>query len=102
MENPTNIVRSWNLQSSFQSGPIDDDRLLPSTFTRIRTNHVNTWRTEAVRPQLDWGSQRFSIYLPESLRILKDCFLKIELPALGGEPSTRSSRASTRSRSSGS
>ena len=84
MENPTNIVRSWNLQSSFQSGPIDDDRLLPSTFTRIRTNHVNTWRTEAVSPQLDWGSQRFSIYLPESLRILKDCFLKIELPALGG------------------
>ena len=64
MENPTNIVRSWNLQSSFQSGPIDDDRLLPATFTRIRTNHVNTWRSEAVSTQLDWSAQRFSLYLP--------------------------------------
>ena len=84
MENPTNIVRSWNLQSSFQSGPIDDDRLLPATFTRIRTNHVNTWRSEAVSTQLDWSAQRFSLYLPESLRILKDAYIKIELPALGG------------------
>ena len=82
MENPSQIIRSWNLQSTYQNGPIDDDRLLPPTFTRHRTNHINTWRSEAVSSQLDWGASRFSVYLPESLRVLKDCFLEIQLPAL--------------------
>jgi len=30
---------------------------------------------------LDFGSQNFSIYLPESLRVLKECYLKVEVPA---------------------
>ena len=80
MENPSQIIRSWNLQTTFQNGPIDDDRLLPPTFTRHRTNNINTWRSEAVNSQLTWDSERFSIYLPESLRVVKDVFLVIDLP----------------------
>jgi len=81
-ENPAQIIRSWNLQGSFSSGQVVQDKLVPRKFTRIRTPFVNTWREEAVSANLDWGSQAFSFYLPESLRVISSMFLRIPLPAL--------------------
>ena len=81
-ENPAQIIRSWNLQGSFSSGQVVQDKLVPRRFTRIRTPFVNTWREEAVNANLDWGSQAFSFYLPESLRVISSMFLRIPLPQL--------------------
>ena len=83
-ENPQQIIRSWALQGAFSSGSVVSDRLVPRKFARIRTPFVNTWRSEAVSSQLDWGVQAFSFYLPESLRVISSMFLEIPLPALGG------------------
>ena len=83
-ENPTNIIRSWALQSSFANGPVTIDKLTPPQYGRIRTNHVTVWRQEAVSSNLDWGSSQFSIYLPESLRVVKEMYLQVNLPAIGG------------------
>ena len=41
-----------------------------------------TWREEACNSTLNWDSKNFSIYLPESLRVVNDIFLRIKLPAL--------------------
>ena len=82
-ENPAQIIRSWNLQGSFSSGQVVQDKLVPRRFTRIRTPFVNTWREEALNSNLDWGSQAFSFYLPESLRVISSMFLRIPLPVLG-------------------
>ena len=81
-ENPAQIIRSWNLQGSFASGQVVQDKLVPKRFTRIRTPFVNTWREEAVNANLDWASQAFSFYLPESLRVISSMFLRIPLPQL--------------------
>ncbi len=80
-ENPQNLIASWNLQTSFATGPVLSDQLVPKKFARIRTPFVCTWREEKLNSILDHASQNFSIYLPESLRVLKDAFLKIEVPA---------------------
>ena len=80
-ENPQQIIRSWNLQTKFQLGPVLVDKLVPPTFGRIRTNHIKVWREEKLSTQLDYGSKNFSIYLPESLRVLSSVYLKVELPA---------------------
>ena len=82
-ENPAQIIRSWNLQGSFSSGQVVQDKLVPRRFTRIRTPFVNTWREEALNTNLDWDSQAFSFYLPESLRVISSMFLRIPLPVLG-------------------
>ena len=81
-ENPENIIRSWNIQSNFATGPVTADQLVPPQYGRIRTPFVNTWREEQCNSTLDWGSSNFSIYLPESLRVLNAVYLRIQLPAL--------------------
>ena len=81
-ENPQNIIRSWNLQTSFATGPVVTDKLVPPPYGRIRTNFVQTWRTQALS-NVDWGVQNFSIYLPESLRVVSAIYLKLEVPANG-------------------
>ena len=79
-ENPQNLISSWNLQTSFATGPVLADQLVPKKFARIRTPFVCTWREEKLNSILDHSSSNFSIYLPESLRVLKECYLKIEVP----------------------
>ena len=79
-ENPENIIRSWNVQTGFATGPVVKDALVPQKFGRIRTNFICTWREEKLNTVLDFGQSNFSIYLPESLRVLKECYLKIEVP----------------------
>ena len=101
-ENPTNIIGSWALQSSFANGPVTIDKLTPPQYGRIRTNHVTVWRQEAVSSNLDWGSSQFSIYLPESLRVVKEMYLQVNLPATAGGRRTRRTPPSTSSASSAS
>ena len=79
-ENPENIMRSWNVQTGYATGPIVADALVPKKYGRIRTNFLCTWREEKLNTVLDFGEKNFSIYLPESLRVLKECYLKIEVP----------------------
>ncbi len=79
--NPENLIRSWNLQTGFSTGPVVADQLVPKKFGRIRTPFVLTWREEKLNSILDFSSQNFSVYLPESLRVLKEAYLKIEVPA---------------------
>jgi hypothetical protein len=79
-ENPQNIIRSWNLQSNFATGPVRQDKLVPPQFGRIRTNFVTTWREESFA-NLDWAAQNVSVYLPESLRIVSSIYLRVRLPA---------------------
>ena len=81
-ENPENIIRSWNIQSNFATGPVTADQLVPPQYGRIRTPFLHTWREEQCNSTLDWGSSNFSIYLPESLRVLNAVYLRIQLPAL--------------------
>ena len=81
-ENPQQIIRSWGLQGSFASGPVVQDKLVPARFTRIRTPFVQSWREETLNSSLDWGSQSFSFYFPESLRVISAMYLKINLPAI--------------------
>ena len=85
MENPAQLIRSWNLQTSFAGGKVVDDKLVPRPFTRIRTPFVQTWREEQVNSNLDWESRGFSFYLPESLRVISSMYLQINLPALNGD-----------------
>jgi len=82
-ENPENIIRSWNVQTNFATGPVTADQLVPPQYSRIRTPFLLTWREESCNSTLDWGSSNFSIYLPESLRVVSDMYLRIQLPALG-------------------
>ena len=83
-ENPAQIIRSWALQGAFSSGAIVQDKLVPRKFARIRTPFINTWRSSAAGSQLDWDTQSFSYYLPESLRVVSSIFLEIPLPGLAG------------------
>ena len=81
-ENPQQIIRSWNLQSNFATGPVVVDKLVPPTYGRIRTPFVFTWRHQSISDTLDWDQKQFSIYLPESLRVVGSIYLRIELPPL--------------------
>ena len=83
-ENPQNVMQSWNLQQSLRTGPVVDDRLAPPDFGKIRTQFISTWREQQLENNLDWGVRNFSIYLPESLRVLSSVFLKIRVPANSG------------------
>ena len=90
-EEPSNIIRSWNLQSSFGAGAVVEEKLVPRRFGRARTPYVCVWREEQLNSILNFGSQNFSIYMPESLRVLKECYLKIQVPeALKKFPAIRS------------
>ena len=83
--NPQNLIRSWNTQANFANGRVVMDRLTPPAFTRIRNPFVMTWREDnAVVNNLDWGAKSFSIYLPESLRVVQNIYLKIECPEITG------------------
>ena len=84
-ENPQNIIRSWNQVQSFNTGPVIEDKLAPVDYGRIRTLFTHTWREEKLSANLDWDSQAFSVYLPESLNVVSSVFLKIDLPALGSD-----------------
>ena len=76
------MIRSWALQGSFANGPVTQDKLVPQEFTRIRTPFVNTWREEQLSSTLQFGSQSYSWFCPESLRVVSSMFLKVNLPAL--------------------
>ena len=81
--NPQNVIRSWNTQANFSNGRVVMDRLTPPPFTRIRNNFIMTWREDnAVVNNLDWGAKAFSVYLPESLRVVQNIYLKIECPEI--------------------
>ena len=82
-ENPQNIIRSWNVQTNFATGPVTADQLVPPQYSRIRTPFLLTWREEACNSTLDLGVENFSVYVPESLRVVEGIYLKINLPALG-------------------
>ena len=79
-ENPTNIRNSWGLQSNFANGPIAVNKLVPPTYSRIRTLFLQTWREQSVDNSLDWGKQNFVFTLPESLQVISTAYLKIDLP----------------------
>ena len=78
-ENPRNLIRSWTLQSAWATGPTVEDKLTPPDYGRIRTPFVHTWREQTLDNNLDWGTNRYSIYLPESLRVVSSMFLKIDV-----------------------
>ena len=82
-ENISNLVRSWNLMSGWATGPVTQDKLAPEQYGRILTLFNHTWREEVVGTNFDWGSQSFSVYLPESLYVVSSIYLKIRLPAIG-------------------
>ena len=83
MENPSNIIRSWGLQQTFQSVDGSVNKLQPPPYRSLKTLFVQTWREESIATSLDWGSQQFSHLLPQSLRVISAAYLKIELPAAG-------------------
>ena len=69
------------------------DKLVPPVFGRIRTNHVNVWREERLSNNLDFGSKNFSVYLPESLRVLNSIYLQVDLPVLSPSGATNTYKA---------
>ena len=83
-ENLGNLIRSWNLQQGWATGPVFEDKLSPEAYGRIRTLFAHSWREEQLSPNFDWGVENFSIYLPESLYVVSSIYLKIVLPAISG------------------
>ena len=79
-EQPEEIKRSWALQSSFMTGPVVINKLVPAPYGKIRTNFVQTWREES-QPAVDWGVTNQSMYIPESIRCVSAVYLKINLGA---------------------
>jgi hypothetical protein len=80
MENPDEIRRSCALQTAWQTGPKVVNKLQPPIFGRITTPFVQTWR-ESGQPNLDWGAQNFSTYVPEGIRCISAAYLHIALPS---------------------
>ena len=81
MENPSNIIRSWGLQQSFRISDGTVNKLAPPPYKSIKTLFCQTWREEQLSTSLDWGSQQFSVLLPESLRVISAAYLKIQIPS---------------------
>ena len=81
-ENLGNLIRSWNLQQNWATGPVFEDKLSPEPYGRIRTLFAHSWREEQLSPNFDWGIESFSVYLPESLYVVSSIYLKIVLPAI--------------------
>lgn len=82
-ENPRQLIRSFPLSAQFATGPITQDKLVPATFGRVRTNFCQTWREDALPSTLDWG-KTISYFFPESLACISAAYLQIQLPALSG------------------
>ena len=83
-ENPENIIRSWNRQTHFNTGPVAENKLVPPDFYRIATPYVQTWREEACKASLDFGSTNHSYYIPEGLMVISALYLQVKLPAISG------------------
>ena len=83
-EHPHNIIRSWNLQSNFATGPVRENKLVPPKYGRTETNFITTWREEVLDSRFDWDTRNFSVLLPESLRVLTSIYIRVNLPALSG------------------
>ena len=79
-ENPQEIVRSWNLQANWKGGRTVLNKLVPTPFSKISTNFVQTWREENIG-NLDWGKRNFSIVVPEGIRCISAAYL--EFPITG-------------------
>jgi hypothetical protein len=67
------------LQSQWQTGPRVINKLVPTAFSKIAVNFVQTWREEAL-PQLDWGAKNFSVIIPEGIRCFSAAYLEVDLP----------------------
>jgi len=80
-ENPSNLIRSFNVQTNFATGPVAQNKLVPPQYTRIKTLYTTTWREQSLASNLDWDSKAFAVQLPQSLRVVKNIFLKVTLPA---------------------
>ena len=78
-ENPRQLIRSFPLSAQFATGPITQDKLVPATFGRVRTNFCQTWREDALPSTLDWG-KTISYFFPESLACISAAYLQIQLP----------------------
>ena len=77
------IIDSYPLsQAKFGSGPVTVDKLQPPTYGRVRTNHVNVFRNEALPSTLDWETSNFSYFFPESLQVVSSAFLRVNLPEI--------------------
>ena len=83
-ENIQNLIRSWNMMTSWATGPVVEDKLSPETYGRIRTLYNHTWREDVMPATFDWGSGPVSAFLPESLYVVSSIYLKITLPTCGG------------------
>ena len=83
-ENIENLIRSWNYQQGWNNGPVIQDKLSPEAYGRILTLYNHTWREEVLGNTFDWGSDSYSVYLPESLYVISSIYLRIELPANSG------------------
>ena len=83
-ENIENLIRSWNYQQGWNNGPVVQDKLSPEAYGRILTLYNHTWREEVLGNTFDWGSDSYSVYLPESLYVISSIYLRIELPANSG------------------
>ena len=77
-ENPEEIKRSWALQTQWMTGPVAVNKLVPPPYAKIRTNFVQVWREEA-QPNLDWAAVNYSTYIPETVRCISACYLRINL-----------------------
>ena len=83
-ENIENLIRSWNYQQGWNNGPVIQDKLSPEAYGRILTLYNHTWREEVLGSTFDWGTDSYSVYLPESLYVVSSIYLKIEVPANSG------------------
>ena len=83
-ENIENLIRSWNYQQGWNNGPVVQDKLSPEAYGRILTLFNHTWREEVLGDTFDWGTESYSVYLPESLYVISSIYLRIELPANSG------------------
>ena len=83
-ENIENLIRSWNYQQGWNNGPVVQDKLSPEAYGRILTLFNHTWREEVLGDTFDWGTQSYSVYLPESLYVISSIYLRIEIPANSG------------------
>ena len=79
MENPTEIKRSWNLQTNWP-GPKVANKLIPVPFGRIAVPFVQTWREQSL-PTLDWEAKDFNIVIPEGVRCFSAAYLEVDLPS---------------------
>ena len=83
-ENIENLIRSWNYQQGWNNGPVIQDKLSPEAYGRILTLYNHTWREEVLGNTFDWGTDSYSVYLPESLYVVSSIYLKIDVPANSG------------------